>query len=79
MGKKHVKQKKRKKGGGNEKTNVGKAIVLSPRILEYYLTSYGKSVKQRLRKTNPNVLIKVKVEIEKQWNTDFLKVVKYPQ
>jgi hypothetical protein len=65
LGKKHVKQKKRKKGGGNEKTNVGKAIVLSPRILEYYLTSYGKSVKQRLRKTNPNVLIKVKVEIEK--------------
>jgi hypothetical protein len=80
LGKKHVKQKKRKKGGeGNEKSNVGKAIVLSPRILEYYLTSYGKSVKQRLRKTNPNVLIKVKVEIEKQWNADFLKVVKYLQ
>jgi hypothetical protein len=24
-----------------KKNNVGKAIVLSPRILEYYLTSYG--------------------------------------
>ena len=79
LGEKTCKTKKKKKRGGNEKTNVGKAIVLSPRILEYYLTSYGKSVKQRLRKTNPNVLIKVKVEIEKQWNADFLKVVKYPQ
>jgi len=38
-----------------------------------------KSVKQRLRRTNPNVLIKAKAEIEKQWNADFLKVVKYPQ
>jgi hypothetical protein len=37
-----------------------------------------KSVKQRLRRTNPNVLIKVKLEIEKQWNADFLEVVKYP-
>jgi hypothetical protein len=36
-----------------------------------------KSVKQRLRMTNPNVLIKVKVE--KQWNADFLEVVKYPR
>jgi len=38
-----------------------------------------KSVKQRLRRTNPNVLIKVKAGIEKQWNVDFLKIVKYPQ
>jgi hypothetical protein len=36
-----------------------------------------KSVKQRLRMTNPNVLIKVNVE--KQWNADFLEVVKYPR
>jgi len=38
-----------------------------------------KSIKQRLRRTNLNVLIKTKAEIEKQWNADFLKVVKYPQ
>jgi len=38
-----------------------------------------KSVKQRLRRTNPNVLIKVKTEIEKQGNAGFLEIVKYPQ
>ena len=38
-----------------------------------------KPVKQRLRMTNPNVLINVKTKIKKQWNADFLKVVKYPQ
>jgi hypothetical protein len=37
-----------------------------------------KSVKQKLRRTNLNVLIKVKTEIEKQWNAGFLEVVKYP-
>jgi len=38
-----------------------------------------KSVKEKLRRIHSDVLIKVKVEIEKQWNTDFLEVVKYPQ
>jgi hypothetical protein len=38
-----------------------------------------KPVKQKLRRTHPDVLIKVKAEIKKQWNTGFLKVVKYPQ
>jgi hypothetical protein len=38
-----------------------------------------KSVKQKLRRIHSDVLIKVKVEIEKQWNTGFLEVVKYPQ
>jgi len=38
-----------------------------------------KSIKQKLRRTHPEVLIKVKAEIEKQWNTGFLEVVKYPQ
>jgi hypothetical protein len=28
-------------------------------------------VKQKLRKTYPDVLVKVKAEIKKQWNTDF--------
>jgi hypothetical protein len=37
-----------------------------------------KLVKQKLRRTHPEVLIKVKEEIEKQWNAGFLKVVKYP-
>jgi hypothetical protein len=37
-----------------------------------------KLVKQRLRRTNLNVLIKVKTEIEKQLNAGFLEV-KYPQ
>ena len=38
-----------------------------------------KSVKEKLRRIHSDVLIKVKVEIEKQWNTGFLEVVKYPQ
>ena len=50
-----------------------------PGLYRVPLVEGCKSVKQRLRKTNLNVLIKVKVEIEKQWNADFLKVVKYPQ
>jgi len=38
-----------------------------------------KPFKQKLRRTHPEVLIKVKAEIEKQLNADFLEVVKYPQ
>ena len=38
-----------------------------------------KPIKQKLRRTHPEVLIKVKAEIEKQWNAGFLEVVKYPQ
>jgi len=38
-----------------------------------------KSIKEKLRRIHSDVLIKVKVEIEKQWNTDFLEVVKNPQ
>jgi len=38
-----------------------------------------KLIKQKLRRTHPEVLIKVKEEIEKQWNVGFLEVVKYPQ
>jgi len=38
-----------------------------------------KSVKEKLRRIHSDVLIKVKVEIKKQWNTDFLEVVKYLQ
>ena len=38
-----------------------------------------KLVKEKLRRIHSDVLIKVKVEIEKQWNIDFLEVVKYPQ
>jgi len=38
-----------------------------------------KPVKQNLRRIHPDVLIKVKAEIEKQWNAGFLEVVKYPQ
>ncbi|KAG5226363.1 RNA-directed DNA polymerase (Reverse transcriptase), Ribonuclease [Salix suchowensis] len=36
-------------------------------------------IKQKLRRTHPEILIKVKAEIEKQWNAGFLEVVKYPQ
>jgi hypothetical protein len=32
-----------------------------------------------LRRTHPDVLIKAKTEIEKQWNAGFLEVVKYPR
>jgi hypothetical protein len=38
-----------------------------------------KPVKQKLRRAHPDVWIKVKAELEKQWNADFLGVVKYPQ
>jgi hypothetical protein len=38
-----------------------------------------KPFKQKLRRTHPEVLIKVKAEIEKKLNADFLEVVKYPQ
>jgi len=38
-----------------------------------------KSIKQKLRRTHSEVLIKVKAKIEKQWNAGFLEVVKYPQ
>jgi hypothetical protein len=36
-----------------------------PGLYKVQLVEGCKSVKQRLRRTNPNVLIKVKVEIEK--------------
>jgi hypothetical protein len=32
-----------------------------------------------LGRTHPDVLIKVKIKIKKQWNVGFLEVVKYPQ
>jgi len=37
-----------------------------------------KPVKQKLRRAHPDTWIKVKVELEKQWNAGFLEVVKYP-
>jgi len=38
-----------------------------------------KLIKQKLRRTHLEILIKVKAKIEKQWNASFLEVVKYPQ
>ncbi|XP_052301368.1 LOW QUALITY PROTEIN: uncharacterized protein LOC127904008 [Populus trichocarpa] len=38
-----------------------------------------KPVKQKLRRAHPDVWIKVKVELEKQWDAGFLEVVRYPQ
>jgi hypothetical protein len=32
-----------------------------------------------LRRAHPDIWIKVKAELEKQWNAGFLEVVKYPQ
>jgi hypothetical protein len=37
-----------------------------------------KPIKQKLRRTTPYILIKVK-EVKKQWDDGFLEVVKYPQ
>jgi hypothetical protein len=37
-----------------------------------------KPVKQKLRRAHPDIWIKVKAELEKQWNVGFLEVVKYP-
>ncbi|RDX75920.1 hypothetical protein CR513_44147, partial [Mucuna pruriens] len=36
-------------------------------------------VRQQLRRTKPKVALKIKEEVEKQWNTGFLVVAKYPQ
>ncbi|XP_011009973.1 PREDICTED: uncharacterized protein LOC105114938 [Populus euphratica] len=38
-----------------------------------------KPVKQKLRRTRPDIVLKVKAEIEKQWDAGFLEVIKYPQ
>ena len=38
-----------------------------------------KPVKQKLRRAYPDIWIKVKVELEKQWDAGFLEVVRYPQ
>jgi hypothetical protein len=38
-----------------------------------------KPVKQKLRRAHPDIWIKVKAELEKQWNAGFLEIVKYPQ
>jgi hypothetical protein len=35
--------------------------------------------KQRLRRTRPDILLKVKAEIKKQCDAGFLEVIKYPQ
>jgi hypothetical protein len=38
-----------------------------------------KPVKQKLRRAHPDIWIKVKAELEKQWDAGFLEVVRYPQ
>jgi len=38
-----------------------------------------KSVKQKLRRTRPDVLLKAKKEITRQWNAGFLEVVEYSE
>jgi len=38
-----------------------------------------KPVKQKLRRTRPDILIKVKEEITKQWDAEFLEVVEYSE
>ncbi|KAL9383701.1 hypothetical protein Peur_024024 [Populus x canadensis] len=37
-----------------------------------------KPVKQKLRRAHPDVWMKVKTELEKQWDAGFLEVVRYP-
>lgn len=36
-------------------------------------------VKQKLRRTRPDIVLKVKDEIMSQWDDSFLEVVRYPQ
>jgi hypothetical protein len=38
-----------------------------------------KPVKQKLRRAHPDIWIKVKAELKKQWDVGFLEVVRYPQ
>jgi len=38
-----------------------------------------RSVKQKLRRTRPDVLLKVKEEITRQWDAGFLDVVEYSE
>ena len=39
----------------------------------------SKPVKQKTRRMRPDMLLKVKSEIQKQWDAGFLDVVQYPQ
>jgi len=36
-------------------------------------------IKQKLRRMKPEMVLKIKEEVEKQFNADFLAVAKYPQ
>ena len=38
-----------------------------------------KLIKQKLRRMKPEWTLKIKVEVEKQYNVGFLKVVNYPE
>jgi hypothetical protein len=53
---------------------------LDASIVVYRLPLIGgwKLVKQKLRRMRPDILIKVKEEVGKQWDAYFLEVVKYP-
>jgi hypothetical protein len=43
------------------------------------LNEWNILVKQKLQRTRPNMVLKVKVEIEKQWDASFLEMVRYPK
>ncbi|RDY10807.1 putative protein K02A2.6, partial [Mucuna pruriens] len=55
--------------------SLGREIVehKSPLLLDSIL------VRQQLRRMKPGVVLKIKEEVEKQWNARFLLVAKYPQ
>jgi hypothetical protein len=38
-----------------------------------------KLVKQKLKSTRPDILIKIKEDVRKHWDVGFIEVVKYPQ
>ncbi|RDX73372.1 hypothetical protein CR513_47030, partial [Mucuna pruriens] len=54
---------------------------LGHEIVEHKLPLLPDSVlvRQQLRRIKPEVTLKIKEEVEKQWNAGFLAVAKYPQ
>ncbi len=54
---------------------------LDPQIVTHKILLIPRTilVKQKLRRMNPDTLLKVRDEVKKQYNAGFLEVVKYPQ
>jgi len=48
-------------------------------VQRLFLRKDCKLVKKKLKRTRPDILIKIKEEVRKHWDVGFTEVVKYPQ